>query len=115
MCYGDLCFGLDRLGAHFQNEGFLRRERASVQLLTQSSERRIPGEFVYRGLAGLSAEATEKLERHRPRTLGQASRIPGVTPAAVTVLMARLAIGRKARREESFSHPGGGVRNGDSA
>ncbi|MEO6326256.1 MAG: tRNA uridine-5-carboxymethylaminomethyl(34) synthesis enzyme MnmG [Thermoanaerobaculia bacterium] len=93
--------GLDRLVALFRYEGFLRREREAVRRVGESSERSIPAGFVYRGLPGLSAEAVEKLERHRPRTLGQAGRIPGVTPAAVTLLLARLTLARHGRRDEN--------------
>ena len=74
-------------------EGFLKREREVIERVRRSAERSIPPGFRYGGLPGLSAEAVEKLERHRPRTLGQAARIPGVTPAAVTLLLARLAAG----------------------
>ncbi|HLO24856.1 MAG TPA: hypothetical protein VK187_01995, partial [Geobacteraceae bacterium] len=56
---------------------------------------RIPEGFDYLGLPGLTAEVREKLDRFRPDTLGQASRIPGVTPAAITVISITL----KARGE----------------
>ena len=46
----------------------------------------IPGWFDYTAVSGLSREMKEKLERVRPRTIGQASRIPGVTPAAVSLI-----------------------------
>jgi tRNA uridine 5-carboxymethylaminomethyl modification enzyme len=105
--------GVDRLVAHFRYEGFLRREREAVRRVAESAERAIPAGFVYRGLPGLSAEALEKLERHRPRTLGQAGRIPGVTSAAVTTLLARLAF---ERRERQAAHEGGDeAREGDRA
>ena len=88
---------LDRLVADLRYEGFIKRERDAVARVTRSLGRVFPDGFVFAGLPGLSAEAVEKLERHRPRTLGQASRLAGVTPAAVTVLLARLvAAGRKA-------------------
>ena len=88
---------LDRLVADLRYEGFIKRERDAVARVTRSLGRVFPDGFVFAGLPGLSAEAVEKLERHRPRTLGQASRLAGVTSAAVTVLLARLvAAGRKA-------------------
>ena len=88
---------LDRLVADLRYEGFIQRERDSVARVARSLGREFPEGFVFAGLPGLSAEAVEKLERHRPRTLGQASRLAGVTPAAVTLLLARLvAAGRKA-------------------
>ena len=86
----------DRLVADLRYEGFVTRERVSVARVARSLDRVFPEGFAFAGLPGLSAEAAEKLERHRPRTLGQASRIPGVTPAAVTLLLARLlAAGRQ--------------------
>ncbi|MGZ5427577.1 MAG: tRNA uridine-5-carboxymethylaminomethyl(34) synthesis enzyme MnmG [Thermoanaerobaculia bacterium] len=80
----------DRLVSDLRYEGFVARELEAVARVARSSERVFPSGFVYRGIPGLSAEAVEKLERHRPRTLGQASRLPGVTSAAVAVLLARL-------------------------
>jgi tRNA uridine 5-carboxymethylaminomethyl modification enzyme len=80
----------DRLVADLRYEGFVAREREAIARVARAAERVFPAGFVYRGIPGLSAEAVEKLERHRPRTLGQASRLPGVTPAAVTLLLARL-------------------------
>ena len=47
----------------------------------------IPEDFVYEGIPGLSREVVQKLEEIRPLTLGQASRISGVTPSAITILM----------------------------
>ncbi|HQR66285.1 MAG TPA: FAD-dependent oxidoreductase, partial [Thermoanaerobaculia bacterium] len=85
----------DRAATEIRYAGFLEREREAVDRLRKSSGIAIPGEFVFRGLPGLSLEAAEKLERHRPRTVGQASRIPGVTPAAVTMILARLTAARK--------------------
>jgi tRNA uridine 5-carboxymethylaminomethyl modification enzyme len=92
---GPLC-GLDdegweRLVNEVRYEGFLKREVEVIERVRRSGERPVPPGFRYTGVPGLSAEAAEKLERHRPRTLGQAGRIPGVTPAAVTLLLARLA------------------------
>ena len=80
----------DRLVADLRYEGFVARELESVARVARAAERVFPKGFVYGGIPGLSAEAIEKLERHRPRTLGQASRLPGVTCAAVAVLLARL-------------------------
>ena len=81
---------LDRVAAELRYAGFLQRERQTVARLRRAGGRRIPRDFVYRGTPGLSLEAVEKLERHRPGTLGQAARIPGVTPAAAALLLVRL-------------------------
>ncbi|HEX7616918.1 MAG TPA: tRNA uridine-5-carboxymethylaminomethyl(34) synthesis enzyme MnmG, partial [Thermoanaerobaculia bacterium] len=85
----------DRLVADFRYEGFIARERDAVARVALSLGRVFPDGFVFAGLPGLSREAVERLERHRPRTLGQASRLPGVTPAAVTLLLARLLSARR--------------------
>ena len=81
---------LERVASELRYAGFLPRERQTVARLRRAGGRRIPRNFVYRGVPGLSLEAIEKLERHRPGTLGQAARIPGVTPAAAALLLARL-------------------------
>ena len=83
---------LGRVASELRYAGFLPRERQTVARLRRAGGRRIPQNFIYRGLPGLSLEAIEKLERHRPGTLGQAARIPGVTPAATALLLARLLV-----------------------
>lgn len=88
---------LARLADEIRYEGFVRHEQEMIIRLRASLEKRIPSDVEYRSIPGLSLEAVEKLSRHRPRTLGQASRIPGVPPAAVTVLLSRLG---KASGEE---------------
>ena len=85
----------ERLVNDVRYEGFLRRERETLERVRRSEERKLPAGLRYAGIPGLSAEAAEKLERHRPRTLGQAARIPGVTPAAVSLLLARLVAREK--------------------
>jgi tRNA uridine 5-carboxymethylaminomethyl modification enzyme len=66
--------------------GYLAQQRRSIEKLKASETRTIPPNFQYEGLSGLSKELQEKLTRIRPSTLGQASRIPGVTPAALTLI-----------------------------
>jgi tRNA uridine 5-carboxymethylaminomethyl modification enzyme len=87
--------GWERLVNELRYDGFLKREREGIDRVQRSAGRAVPAGFRYEGLPGLSAEAVEKLERHRPRTLGQAARIPGVTPAAVTLLLARLVMSER--------------------
>jgi tRNA uridine 5-carboxymethylaminomethyl modification enzyme len=72
-------------------EGYLVQQERQIERLRRSEKVRIPAAFEYAGIPGLSREITEKLVRVRPSTLGQASRIPGVTPAAIVVLQALLA------------------------
>ena len=71
-------------------EGYIRREMAQVARARQMEAKRIPETFCYDGLPGLSREVTGKLKKIRPRSLGQAARISGVTPAAISILMVAL-------------------------
>jgi tRNA uridine 5-carboxymethylaminomethyl modification enzyme len=73
--------------------GYLVQQARQVDRLSSMEDRRIPRDFGYLGLPGLSREIQEKLDRVRPSTLGQASRIPGVTPAALALLELRLGFG----------------------
>ena len=77
-------------------EGYIQRQQEQVEKFRRLEEVRIPEDFDYQGIPGLSNEVREKLSRIRPRTLGQASRIPGVTPAAIMILQVYL---KKQQRE----------------
>jgi tRNA uridine 5-carboxymethylaminomethyl modification enzyme len=66
--------------------GYLKQEAAHVERATRQERRRIPTGFPFARVPGLSREAVERLSQVQPESLGQASRIPGLTPAAVTVL-----------------------------
>ncbi len=66
--------------------GYLDQQRKSIERLKKAEQRVIPEWFDYSKVSGLSREMNEKLQRVRPRTLGHASRIPGVTPAAVSLI-----------------------------
>ncbi len=79
------------LASRVRYEGYIRRERERVERLKPLESRPIPENFRYRGVPGLSREVVEKCERRRPLTLGEASRIPGVTPAAVAIVSAHVA------------------------
>jgi len=67
-------------------EGYLKQEAARVARASRQERRRIPDEFPFARVPGLSREAVQRLSQIRPETLGQASRIPGITPAAIAVL-----------------------------
>ena len=71
-------------------EGYLKQEWARAARASRQERRRIPSEFPFSRVPGLSREAVQRLTQVRPETLGQASRIPGMTPAAVAVLGAFL-------------------------
>ncbi len=75
--------------------GYIAQQDRQVRQLRDAERRSIPDAFVYSDIPGLSSEVREKLERVRPHTLGQAGKIPGVTPAAVAVLDVYLSVDRQ--------------------
>jgi tRNA uridine 5-carboxymethylaminomethyl modification enzyme len=77
--------------------GYVARQEAEVQRLRRLEDRTIPPVIDYRTIPGLRSESREKLERVRPRTVGQATRIGGVTPADIAVLLVHL---ERQRREQ---------------
>jgi tRNA uridine 5-carboxymethylaminomethyl modification enzyme len=82
-------FGRDALTTvetEIKYAGYIAQQDRQVRQLRDAERRGIPDTFVYSDIPGLSNEVREKLERVRPQTLGQAGKIPGVTPAAVAVL-----------------------------
>src|SRR5713101_5726625 len=78
--------------------GYLDQQQRAIERLKKAEQRRIPGWFDYQAVSGLSREMQEKLGKVVPQTLGQASRIPGVTPAAVSLINVYIEI--QARRRE---------------
>jgi tRNA uridine 5-carboxymethylaminomethyl modification enzyme len=106
----------DKLSATARNEmktveteikyaGYLDQQKKSIERLKKAEQRVIPDWFDYGKVSGLSREMNEKLHRVRPRTLGQASRIPGVTPAAVSLINVYIEIQGK-RTAQPTSHHG---------
>jgi tRNA uridine 5-carboxymethylaminomethyl modification enzyme len=79
-------------------EGYLQQQRRAIERLKKAEQRTIPEWFDYRSVSGLSREMQEKLLKIIPRTLGHASRLPGVTPAAVSLVNVYIEI--QARRRE---------------
>ena len=82
------CAGVDgtTLETEVKYEGYLRRQTAEVERAKRDECRRIPPGFPFSRVPGLTREAVQRLEQVRPDTLGQALRIPGLTPAAVAVI-----------------------------
>lgn len=74
-------------------EGYIERQREEVQRRAEWESKRLPADLDYRDVRGLSVEVQQKLNHHRPETIGQASRISGVTPAAVSLLLVHLKRG----------------------
>ena len=81
-------------------EGYLRQQERAIDRLKKAEQRAIPDWFDYRSVSGLSREMQEKLTKIQPRTLGHATRIPGVTPAAVSLVNVYIEIQAK-RREQA--------------
>lgn len=79
------------LEAECKYRGYLVRHAQQRARVESQSERAIPPDFQYLGIPGLSREVVERLSSVRPATLGQAGRVPGVTPAAVAIVAAKLA------------------------
>jgi tRNA uridine 5-carboxymethylaminomethyl modification enzyme len=84
-------FDLATLQTEIKYGGYLRRQDAEMRRALHAEFQRIPDDFVYRGISGLSTELVQRLEEIRPASLGQASRIPGMTPAATVLLNAVLS------------------------
>jgi len=70
--------------------GYIKRQEAEISRLQQIERVRVPSDFDYGSLGSLRSEAREKLSHHRPDNLGQASRIPGISPADISILMIAL-------------------------
>ncbi len=71
-------------------EGYLQRQHREIERHQQHEQMQLPVEFRYSEVRGLSAEVQQKLQQQQPRTLGQAARIPGITPAAISLLLVYL-------------------------
>jgi tRNA uridine 5-carboxymethylaminomethyl modification enzyme len=78
-------------------EGYIQRQGELAEKYKKIEEKQIPENFIYSGIAGFSKEIIEKLDEVRPLNIGQAGRIPGVTPAAVFLLM--VAVERHKRQK----------------
>ena len=82
-------------------EGFLNRDRELVEKMQALEHKILPESIDFQKIESLSKESREKLERIKPGTLGQASRISGVSPADITSLMIYLSKGRRSVSRET--------------
>lgn len=80
----------NQVGIHAQYRGYITRQEKEIEKQKYYEDQIIPDAFDYLRVKGLSAEVLQKFQKIRPKTLGQAGRIPGVTPAAVSLLMVYL-------------------------
>ena len=92
---------LKAIETEIKYEGYLNQQQRAIDRLKKAEQRAIPEWFDYRGISGLSLEMQEKLLKVRPQTLAHASRIPGVTPAAVSLVNIFIEIQSKRREQAS--------------
>ncbi|HWN66821.1 MAG TPA: tRNA uridine-5-carboxymethylaminomethyl(34) synthesis enzyme MnmG, partial [Haliangium sp.] len=85
----------ERIEIEAKYAGYLGRQEQDAARLQRFEDVRLPEGLDYGAIRGLSREAIEKLSSARPRSLGQAARISGITPAAVSILMTHLDLTRK--------------------
>ena len=78
---------LEQVEIELKYDGYIRRQQAQIEEQQRLEARLLPQDFDYRTVSGLRLEAQEKLNNVQPRSLGQASRISGVSPADISVLI----------------------------
>jgi tRNA uridine 5-carboxymethylaminomethyl modification enzyme len=83
---------LETVETETKYSGYIGQQERQIERLKTAERRPIPAEFRFQGIPGLSREVRDKLERVHPGTLGQAARIPGVTPAAIAILDVYLSV-----------------------
>ncbi len=88
-----------RVEVKVKYDGYMQRQLDDVAKFRKSEDRELPTNIEYQAVVGLSSEAQEKLAKQRPRTLGQAYRIPGISPADISTLLIHL---KQARPEEQW-------------
>ena len=86
---------IDEIEASVKYEGYIKRQKTDIERLQRNENTPIPGHIDYEAVVGLSNEVKQKLSEARPESLARASRLPGVTPAAISLLMIHL---KKERR-----------------
>ena len=82
-------------------EGYLKQQEREVEKLRKAESKRLPPDLDYAAMPGLSREIVEKLNRIRPQSIAQASRIPGITPASISILLFHLEMRRNETQPES--------------
>jgi tRNA uridine 5-carboxymethylaminomethyl modification enzyme len=102
-------FEIRRLETEIKFEGYLRRQEDDINRLKRMEDVKIPNNFEFQKISGLSIEVTQRLGNIKPQTLGQASRISGVTPAAISLLAIHLKRGNAKQdieqvTEQSFTN-----------
>ncbi|WP_368644572.1 tRNA uridine-5-carboxymethylaminomethyl(34) synthesis enzyme MnmG [Castellaniella ginsengisoli] len=88
----------EQVGIQVKYAGYVDRQRDEIERQKAQADQEIPDDFDYAGVAGLSNEVRQRLEASRPLTIGQAARISGITPAAVSLLLVHLKRHARGRR-----------------
>jgi len=94
-----------RVETDFKYEGYLVQQEKQIERMKRAEARHIPDWFDYKKVSGLSREVVEKLTKVRPLTLAQASRIPGITPAAVSLVNVYIEIFQQRAAEQASASP----------
>ena len=84
---------LDQVEVSIKYEGYIERQRIEIERHQHYENLRLPSNLDYSMVGGLSVEVWQKLNKHQPETLGEASRISGITPAAISLLLVHLKKG----------------------
>ena len=92
---------LQSAGIAIRYEGYIRRQRSEAEKMHRNEDKRLPENIDYQSISGLRLEARQKLSQTRPQNLGQASRISGVSPADISVLMIWLAAHRTPQKADT--------------
>ncbi len=81
---------IDKIEAEIKYEGYIKRQGQEIEKLQKNENTKIPPQIVFSKITGLSNEVKQKLEEARPESIARASRLPGVTPAAISLLLVHL-------------------------
>jgi tRNA uridine 5-carboxymethylaminomethyl modification enzyme len=81
---------LEQVAVQAKYSGYIDRQQTEIDRTLRYEHWKLPEDVDYSQVSGLSNEVSEKLKKQRPQTLGQASRIPGITPAAISLLLVHL-------------------------
>lgn len=81
-------------------QGYIEKQQGEIEQQEHFEHLELPADFDYRGVRGLSIEAQQKLNQHKPQTVGQAGRISGITPATISLLLVHLKRGFKSAQAE---------------
>ena len=86
---------IDEIEASVKYEGYIKRQKADIERLQRNENTLIPNNIDYKNVVGLSNEVKQKLNEARPESIARASRLPGITPAAISLLMVHIKKHRK--------------------